>query len=239
MEVILPIVIAAVVLVLGVFGLLQAQKRRETLLALANSLGLRFDPGHDRGHDDVYGHFEIFRRGHSRSAYNTIWGETELAGRRVGVRMGDFKYKQTSGSGKNRSTRTYRFSYCIVHLPWPHAPNLLIRREGLFDKLASIVGFDDIDFESVEFSKKFCVKSPNKRFAYDIIDPRMMEFLMQCDVRTPIDIERGRLCLSNGVGTWRAESFAAQLRFAGAFLDRWPEHAVRSLEEAMTGRRAV
>jgi hypothetical protein len=42
-----------------------------------------------------------------------------------------------------------------VHPPWP-SPTLLVRPEGLLDKLAGIVGVDDIDFESSEFSKRFC-----------------------------------------------------------------------------------
>ena len=55
---------------------------------------------------------------------------------------------------------------------------LFIRPENFFDKLTEFIGFNDIDFESAEFSKKFYVKSPDKKWAYDIIHPRMMEFLL-------------------------------------------------------------
>jgi len=39
-------------------------------------------------------------------------------------------------------------------------------------------GFDDIDFESAEFSRQFHVTAADKRWAYDIIHQRMMEYLM-------------------------------------------------------------
>ncbi|MCZ6810529.1 MAG: hypothetical protein O7D97_00875, partial [Planctomycetota bacterium] len=98
-------------------------------------------------------------------------------------------------------------------------PDLLIRREGMFDKLAGAFGFDDIDFESAEFSKRFYVKSPDKRFAYDVIHPRMMEFLLGGDPPT-VDIEAGRCCLSDGRHHWSPEGFGATLNWVIEFFDR-------------------
>ncbi len=40
------------------------------------------------------------------------------------------------------------------------------------------MGYDDIDFESNEFSKNFCVRSKNKKFAYDFCNSQMIEYLM-------------------------------------------------------------
>ena len=149
--------IAAIVIVLAVLAWRAEVKRREALAAFARQNGFDFDAGTDSSHDDRYSQFEIFRRGHSRVARNTMTGHVELFDRRCFVCLGDFRYKTTSGSGKNRSTTTYRFSYIIVHPPWD-TPPLLIRPEGLFDKVAGAFGFDDIDFESVEFSKKYIDK---------------------------------------------------------------------------------
>ena len=111
--------------------------------------------------------------------------------------MGDFTYKVTTSSGKSTTTTTYRFSYLILHMPWSGVPDLLIRREGMFDKIAGVLGFDDIDFESAQFSRRFHVSSTDKRFAYDVIDPRMMEFLLKGDPPT-VDIENTRCCISDG-----------------------------------------
>jgi len=210
----------------GIFAWMAAQKRRKEMAALAVELGGSFDPSKDRSHDDRYRTFEIFRKGDSRAAYNTITTSTELYGASCFCCMGDFKY--STGSGKNRSTHS--FSYLILHLPFDpsRVPDLLIRPEGMFDKLAGAFGFDDIDFESAEFSRDFHVKSPDKRFAYDVVHPRMMEYLMQ---GTPcaIDIEQGCLCLSNGRSRWSPYEFKDNLHFARRFLELWPEHLVRMI----------
>ena len=55
---------------------------------------------------------------------------------------------------------------------------LLIRPAIRFDKVIELAGLSDIEFESVEFSRHFHVQSSDKRWAYDVIHPRMMEYLL-------------------------------------------------------------
>ncbi len=226
-----PLLVIVGIVVVGAvayFSWLAEKKRREAMAALAAELGWRFDRTRDRSHDDEYAHFEIFRRGHSRAAYNTMWGELERQGRRWPAKMGDFTYKITTSTGKSTSTQTYRFSYLILHMPWSRVPDLLIRREGMFDKIAGVLGFDDIDFESAEFSRRFHVSSPDKRFAYDVIDPRMMEFLLKGDPPT-VDIENRRCCISDGRRRWEPVEFRQKLAWITEFLDHWPKHVLASL----------
>ena len=207
----------------------QRKQREQELSNLAQQLGWQFYPEADSSHDSEYAHFEIFRRGHSRSAYNTLIGSVAIDDRLYPAKMGDFTYKVTSGSGKNRRTRTYRFSYLIVHLPFAGVPDVLIRPEGMFDKLAGAFGFDDIDFESAEFSRKFHVKSADKRFAYDLCHPRMMEFLLQ--TKPPaVDIENDRCCLSDGAGCWTSQQFHSTVQWVSHFFQQWPVHVVKELD---------
>lgn len=214
--------------VMAYFSHLQEKKRREDLAALASKLGLRFDPNHDSSHDDEYAQFEIFRRGHSRVAKNTLTGAVELFERSCRLVMGDFRYKVTSGTGKDRRTTTYNFSYLIVHPPW-HTPPLLIRPEGVWDKLKGAFGFDDIDFESDEFSRKFYVQSSDRRFAYDVLHPRMMEFLLQTSPPM-IDVEGGALCLSGGRRRWEPARFESAMDTVRGFCERWPRHLLKELD---------
>lgn len=227
----IPIIalVIVVVIVSAVIAQKKAKERREALAALASELGWSFFPGRDTRHDDEYAHFEIFRKGHSRVAFNTLAGSVRIDERDFPAKMGDFEYKVTTHNGKSSSTQTYRFSYLIVHLPFPRVPDLLIRPEHFFDKLAGAVGFDDIDFESVEFSKRFCVKSNDKRFAYDVCHPRMMEFLLASG-KPSIDIEHGRCCISDGRSRWTPEGFRNQLSWIAHFFDHWPDHLTSDLE---------
>ena len=223
------VVIVSLVATLGYFAWQAEKKRQAALATLALELGLRFDPGQDSDHDDEYAQFEIFRRGHSRAARNTLHGTIELFEQPCHLVAGDFRYKVTSSNGKSTSTTTYNFSYLIVHPPWD-TPSLLIRPEGIFDKIKGAFGFDDIDFESAEFSRKFFVKSSDKRFAYDVLHPRMMEFLLS--ERPPmLDIEAGALCLSDGSKCWEPERFHREIAFVRQFCELWPRHLIKDLNK--------
>jgi hypothetical protein len=231
--IILIIIFAAIGGLIGYFAWLQEKKRREQLAGLARELGWSFDPTKDRGHDSEYACFEIFRRGKDRAAYNTLTGMFEVDGRRYSAKAGDFTYKVSSGSGKSRSTTTYRFSYIIIHMPW-RTPDLLIRREGLLDKLAGAFGFADINFESEQFSRRFHVRSPDRKFAYDVIDPRMMEFLLSTNPPV-IDIEFGRCCITDGTRCWAPEEFRSRLAWLYEFFGRWPQHVKTTLDGPVPG----
>jgi hypothetical protein len=197
------------------------RQRRKAMAALARSLGMRFDPGNDDGHDDEYRPFEVFHGGNARSARNTLRGHIDMFGGPRKVVLGDFRY--SSG----RPPTTFHFSYLIVHPPWS-SPTLLVRPEGLSDKVASAFGCDDIDFESEAFSRKYHVHSNDKRFAYDVLRPRMMDLLLAA--RPPMfELEGGALCVSDGERLWTPAAFRAQMEFVRRFGELWPRHLVKDL----------
>jgi len=226
----LIILIALVGGIVAYYGYLAEKRRREALAELARSLGWRFRPGKDSSHDERYAQFSIFRQGHSRVALNALNGELEIDGRRYPAQAGDFRYKITSSNGKTTTTHTYDFSYLIVQLPFPHVPSLLIRREGFFDKLASFFGFSDVEFESAEFNRAFRVQSSDKKFAYDVVHQRMMEFLMKTDPPT-IDMEHSHLCLSDGKYRWEPAEFERHIAWVQRFFDQWPDFVKRDLAQ--------
>jgi hypothetical protein len=165
-------VIVVIVVVIAVFAIFQfyaSYKRRQELSNWALSKGLSFIAGKNGNFDSRYPGFDCLQKGHSRYAYNIMSG-TLVSREFLGC---DYHY--ATGSGKSRSE--HYFSLVIIKSPILLEP-LFIRPENFIDKLTEFVGFNDIDFESAEFSKKFYVKSPDKKWAYDIIHPRMMEFLM-------------------------------------------------------------
>ncbi len=196
------------------------RKRREALAAVARRMGLRFDARGDRSIHRVFRH-PVFDRGRSRQSSNHIFGEMTISGYPVDVRMADYQY--VTGSGKSR--RTHHISFACFRLPFVGTPDLLIRKEHLGDRLLGGLGFEDIDFESEEFSRRFFVKSGDRRYAYDLIHPGMMEFLLKGP--TPqVEIADDWCLVLEGPGRWDPDTFEGAPGWFEAFLQRWPGHLV-------------
>jgi len=170
MQVLIVLFFAAVVGIIVLFVHMFSLERRKKIAAYAKSKGLHFSPDKDKKIDARYSSFKCLRRGHSRYAYNI------MRGKRDGRDLTAFDYHYVTGHGKSR--RVYNFSALIIQSPLPLKP-LYLRPENIFDRVTDFFGFDDIDFESAEFSRKFYVKSPEKRWAYHVIHQRMMVYLME------------------------------------------------------------
>jgi hypothetical protein len=89
--------------------------------------------------------------------------------------LGELTY--AVGSGKRR--RTMHEAFAVVQVGPFAMPPVEIRPEHAGDTIAAAMGWDDLDFESVEFSRRFHVRSPDKRFAWDLLDPRMMQVMLE------------------------------------------------------------
>lgn len=182
--------IAGLVIVGAIFGHLQAKKRREQFLAIARRLGLGFRE-HDRTMGDRYHFLDPLQQGKNRYAFNILHGQ--YGG--YPVQAFDYHYETESRDSKgNRQTDHHYFSYFILEQELSF-PELRIYPETLFSKLGQMLGFDDIDFESAEFSRAFTVRSRDKRFAYDICNAKMMEYLLQ-HRNLSIEIENRCVALS-------------------------------------------
>lgn len=191
MEPLIIVGVVALVIVLAIVGHISAKKRREAMMALAARLGLRFDPHKNRDLGTRYDFLDKLRQGSNRYAFNALRG----AYRSHEITAFDFHYETYSTNSKgHRQTHHHYFSFFILHLPRSF-PELVIGREGFFSKIAQAVGYDDIDFESHEFSRKFCVRSSNKKFAYDVCHVRMMEYLLANDDLT-LEIDDDALAIS-------------------------------------------
>ena len=191
MQVLLIAGFIALVVVLVIFGHLAAKKRQEAMLAMAARLGLQFDPGKDRGLARQFQFLDKLRVGDNRYAFNILSGNYQSHD----VMAFDYHYETHSTDSKgHRQTHHHYFSFFLLQLPVSF-PELVIAREGFFSKVAQACGYDDIDFESHEFSQKFCVRSPNKKFAYDVCNARMIEYLLAND-DLMIEVEGPALAVS-------------------------------------------
>ncbi len=191
MEPLILVGFVTIAIVAAVFSYISARKRREAMLALAARLGLRFDPDKDWDMARRYDFLDKLRAGSNRYAFNTLVGTYQGHD----VASFDYHYETHSTNSKgHRQTHHHYFSCFLLHVP-ASFPELVIAREGFLSKIAQAVGYDDIDFESHEFSRRFCVRSPNKKFAYDVCHARMMEYLLANDDLT-MEIEGDVLAIT-------------------------------------------
>ncbi len=171
---------------IGILSYIGAKKRRRAMMALAIRLGLNFYPDKDRDMARRYRFLDKLRAGRDRYAFNILSGGYH----NHNVTIFDYHYK--TGSGKD--THNHYLSFFLLQLTVSF-PELVIAREGLLSKIGQALGYDDIDFESHEFSRKFCVRSKDKKFAYDVCNARMIEYLLSNDDLS-IEIEDNILAIS-------------------------------------------
>ena len=169
MDPILVVLVIVGVIALGIYSLVQDRKRKRLLRAFARSQGLAYHDGRETGWEHEYPAFKVLDRGNSRQS------KLHLEGERDGRHVRCLDYRFTTGSGKNR--KTHRRSLVVLGTGTPVIP-LRIRPEHIFDKVGEFLGLDDLDFESSEFSRRFHVSSADRKWAYAVIHPRLMEYLL-------------------------------------------------------------
>lgn len=169
--------VAAAVGVIGlIFYVIQEKRRREAFLRWSRERGLRYVGSQSWTFATRFPGLPV-PASHGRARFPHVFeGEVQGGdGRGRPVWLGELTY--VVGSGKRR--RTMHEAFAVVQVGPFAMPPVDIRPEHAGDAIAAAVGWDDLDFESVEFSRRFHVQSPDKRFAWDLLDPRMMQVMLE------------------------------------------------------------
>jgi hypothetical protein len=139
----------------------------------------------------------------------------------------DYHYETHSTDSKgNRETENHSFSAVVIDSGLPLKP-LLIRHEGLFDKVTAFLGMEDINFESAEFSRKFFVKSPDRKWAYDVLPARTLQLLLDSPV-FKIEFVDSQV-MAHRESTFSVADFDAAAVLVSGILDGFPEYLVKDL----------
>ena len=209
------------VIVVAIIGHRQEKKRREELQALARRLSLGFRE-RDTSLPDRYHFLDALRQGSNRYAFNILEG----AYHGHPVQAFDFHYETYSRDSKGRRQTTHHyFSYFILEQERIF-PELRIYPETLLSKLGQMLGFKDISFESAEFSRAFTVRSPDKRFAYDICNPALIEYLLRHrDLSVEIENRCVALCFDRRV---KPEEVETNLNRLITIRGMFPEYLYRA-----------
>ena len=211
-------VVVVVIIIGAIFNSIAQRKRREGLLELAQRLNLDFDGGENVEIEPQFGFLKQLAQGDNRYATNVLSGNYQ----QNEILAFDYHYETHSTDSKgHQQTQTHWFSFFILTLPAVF-PDLTIRRENFFLKVAEVFGYQDIKFESAEFSKAFCVRSPDKKFAYDVCNVKMMEYLLaNRDLSIEIENEVIALAFSTRLSV---EQFEMNLQRLVEIRSRLPEY---------------
>lgn len=148
------------------------QKRTRAFAAWAAAHGWSYTP-----RDDSYANLEFgrpFGEGHSRHALDVL---TKVDGGRESLCF-TLRYETTSSNGSTGNSDTTHYYAVYARRLAKMLPTLRVERENVLGRLARAVGFHDIEFESEDFNKAFAVHSDNRKFASDVINPPMMQYLL-------------------------------------------------------------
>ena len=172
------------------FSWLAAKKRRDAFQAWASSYDWSYDPGRSREVYHQYQFLDKLRQGGNRYAFDIMAGEWQ--GRPAKGFTFHFETHTTDSKGRQQTHHHY-LGVVLIYIEREFS-ELSIHHEGFFSKIGQFFGYDDIDFESVEFSKEFCVRAEEKKLAYDFCNTGMMEYLLQ-HPRTGLELEGNVLAL--------------------------------------------
>jgi hypothetical protein len=143
------------------------RRRRDGFRTMATQLDLSYSQGDPLG---LLGYpFTLFTRGDGRTLENVVYGTWQEAD----VTAFDFMYYE--GSGKSRTD--YRFDCVIVPID-ADSPRLMIEHENMLTSLAGALSFHDLQFESDAFNDEYHVRCEVPKFANDVLDARMMQWLL-------------------------------------------------------------
>ena len=227
-----PLVV--ILVVLGAAGLVfllvkayQAHQERERqrlagLAQWAAANGFQFHPNDPWNLDGRYNGIGEIGRGHARYAYETLTRTDPVAAALFQYQYRTWETRTVTRNGRTH-TETYEQThwkrYLIVELGGSF-PQLFLRGEGMFDRIAGFVGFDDIDFESEEFSRRYFCKSEDRQFAYAVIHPQMMEWMLTRQFQG--ELRQGLLVMDITGGTHTAEGCQQAWANAAGFVNRIP-----------------
>jgi hypothetical protein len=220
----------ALVVVFAVLGAIATKKRREAFRGFAASRGWTYAERDDRWGTHFDGH--PFDEGHDRRSSNVMTGLYD--GRGCLVFDYVFHTTETSTNAQGHTTRrevSHDFSITAIDAGAVF-PKLRVTPEGFFTRFVGRIFNKDIELESEEFNRAFTVSCEDRKFASDVLHPRMMELLL-----THRDLGwtfNGSWILSYDAGQHELLDVEPKLAALDGVLDNIPEFVWREVKGPST-----
>jgi hypothetical protein len=185
---------------------------------MAGRLQLRFEPGQNYVLADDYEFLPNLAQGGNRYAFDVLSGHY----RQGEVLAFDFHYEISGKGADHELSSTHRYLTTAMVLMPGYFPVLRIAPEGLLSKITGVLDGPDIRFESAEFSRAFCVRCRDKRFAYDVCNARVIDYLLE-NRDLNIHIQNCVLALVSNE-QWPAKQLETNLERLTEIRSRLPEY---------------
>ena len=217
-----PLIIVGGLLLVGLVAYLSwkaEQKRIAELTAYAAARGWTFVERDDSWHRTFQG--APFTSGHNQQSKKVLTGPYD--GRPCVVFDFVHHTTETSTNAQGHTTsREVSHWFNVVALALGAAtPGLSVSPEGVFGRLVGRMFNSDIELESEDFNRAFTVNADDRKFAYDVLHPRMMELLLQ-HRDTAWRIDQGWL-LTVERSTYDLPDVERRLAFCDQVLDGLPD----------------
>lgn len=215
------VTVAAVLGALWLFDSFRSARQRKEFSEFAERFGWQF-VGTTREYNSRFSSFPFDADGPSVQT-------NVLSGTLNGVRCVAFTHVRTERDSQGKET-SEPFSTTLVELP-VRLPRIELVPETLAEKFAKSLGGGDLDVESYEFNRRWRVVCRDPRYAHAVLDPRMVERLLQPDaLDLAIRIEGGAV-LAWRPGIAGTDSLARRFGVLTGVARRIPEHVVREYRE--------
>jgi hypothetical protein len=154
---------------IGVITWREKYLRRQMWMGLADKYRMRYIRTDHFGIPELF-KFALLQEGRGRQAFNCLDGTYQD----LPVLL--FDYRFITGWGKARKCHELSALLARLSIPCSH---LIIRPETTMGRFAAFLGFGHIRLELDEFNRAFSVHCEDKKFAYDVCHPEMMEFILE------------------------------------------------------------
>jgi hypothetical protein len=162
-------IILALILIGWVIRRRLVSRRVRAVRELADRLGLTYQARGGRAHEK-YDRFDPMGVGRGRVSDHL------MSGRRGDVAWDVFDYHFVADKV------ALRYAVAAATVP-ARFERVTIRPQGLLDRFRASAGFDDINFESDEFNRRFHVSAGSRAFAHALLHARAMELLLSRPAR--------------------------------------------------------
>jgi hypothetical protein len=111
---------------------------------------------------------------------------------------------------------------CVIGPSVPGWSDLAVVPERLRSRVADAVGVPQIDTESEDFNRAFCIRSADPRFASAFVDARMMAWLLEQGPGVGFELLDGRVMIFRQRATASLDDVAEVVTLYDAFRERIP-----------------